>query len=207
MQWIAMITMLIDHIGLVFFPDQEMWRVIGRIAFPIYVYALVQGHFHTSSRPRYMMRLAVIAVISQIPYQLALDPYGLNVVVTLFVGAVILYLLDRSESAILSVILVIAACVVMNDLPFDYGAYGLLLILIFRYASSAWLVPCHIMLNLLFWLLNNWEMQMWSVLPTVVIAYGPEFWKRLESMQVSRWVWRSFYPLHLVLIALARYIM
>ncbi|GAB6926055.1 hypothetical protein JCM10914A_00380 [Paenibacillus sp. JCM 10914] len=204
MQWLAMLTMLIDHVGLVFFPDQEVWRIIGRIAFPIYAYALVQGHRYTSSRPKYMFRLGVIAAISQIPYQLALDPRGLNVVVTLLAGAIVLYLLERSESQLLSWMLVLAACVVMDSLPFDYGAYGLLLILIFRYAHVNWLVPLHLFLNLLFWFLNNWEIQMWSVIPTAILAYGPQIWRRLEAMRVNPWIWRTFYPLHLVVIALLR---
>lgn len=204
MQWIAMLTMLIDHIGLVFFPHQEIWRIIGRIAFPIYVYALVQGHRYTSSRPKYIIRLAVIAVISQIPYQLALEPEGLNVVITLVAGAIVLYVLERSDSQLLSWMVVVAACALMSEFPFDYGAYGLLLILIFRYAQASWLVPLHLVLNLLFWFLNNWELQMWSVIPTAVIAYGPHVWRKLESIRVSRWVWRSFYPLHLLIIALLR---
>ncbi|ANA83236.1 conjugal transfer protein TraX [Paenibacillus glucanolyticus] len=204
MQWIAMLTMLIDHVGLVFFPGQEIWRIIGRIAFPIYVYALVQGHHYTSSRPKYIMRLAIIAAISQIPYQLALDPGGLNVVVTLVAGALVLYVLERSESLFLSTMLVVAACALMSEFPFDYGAYGLLLILIFRYAQASWLVFLHILLNVMFWFLNNWELQMWSVIPTAMIAYGPHLWKKLESIRVSQWVWRSFYPLHLLAIALLR---
>lgn len=204
MQWIAMLTMLIDHVGLVFFPDQELWRIIGRIAFPIYAYALVQGHFHTSSKPKHLLRLAVIAAVSQIPYQLALDPNGLNVVVTLFAGALVLYLLELSKSWVLSAMLVLAACTLMNDLPFDYGAYGMLLILIFRYAKTGWLVPLHLLLNVLFLFLNNWEMQMWSFIPTALIAYGPRLWSRLERVRVSKWVWRSFYPLHLAVIALLR---
>lgn len=204
MQLIAMLTMLIDHVGLVFFPHQETWRIIGRISFPIYAYALVQGHRYTSSRIRYISRLAVIGVVSQIPYQLALDTSGLNVVITLLVGALVLSVLERSDSRLLSWMIVVAACALMSEFPFDYGAYGLLLILIFRYAQASWQVPLHMILNLLFLFLNNWGLQIWSVIPTALIAYGPQVWKKLESIRVSRWIWRSFYPLHLALIAILR---
>ncbi|KOP69201.1 conjugal transfer protein TraX [Bacillus sp. FJAT-18019] len=207
MQWIAMLTMLIDHVGLVFFPHQETWRIIGRISFPIYAYALVQGHYYTSSRTRYIIRLAIIGAISQIPYQLALHINGFNVVITLVAGALVLYILERSDSRLLSWMVVVAACALMSEFPFDYGAYGLLLILIFRYAQASWLVPLHIILNLVFWFLNNWELQIWSVIPTAVIAYGPQIWSKLESVRVSRWIWRSFYPLHLALIAILRVLM
>lgn len=40
MYWLAMLTMLIDHVGLVFFPTDPAWRIAGRLAFPIYAYAL-----------------------------------------------------------------------------------------------------------------------------------------------------------------------
>lgn len=57
-------------------------------------------------------------------------------VVTLVAGALVLYVLERSESLFLSTMLVVAACALMSEFPFDYGAYGLLLILIFRYAQA-----------------------------------------------------------------------
>ena len=202
MQLLAMLTMLIDHVGLVFFSGQEIWRIIGRIAFPLYVYALVQGYVRTSSMPRYMFRLGIIALLSQIPYQLALNPSGLNVVVSLLAGALVLRVLDRSDSQLLSVGIVAAACFVMEQFPFDYGAYGLLLILIFRYAPAHWLVPWHLVLNVLFLFLNGWVLQMWSLLPTILMAYGPFVWKRIESVRVPSLIWRSFYPLHLLFIAM-----
>lgn len=205
MQLLAMLTMLIDHVGLVFFPEQEIWRIIGRIAFPLYVYALVQGYIRTSSRPRYIIRLGVIALLSQIPYQLALDPSGLNVVVTLLAGVLVLLILDRIESLLTSIFIVAGASFIMETVPFDYGAYGLFLILIFRYAPLRKLVSWHFMLNILYLFLNGWVLQMWSLLPTVLFVYGPVIWGRLESIRVRSWVWRSFYPLHLSLLALLQW--
>ncbi|WP_054956424.1 TraX family protein [Paenibacillus dakarensis] len=206
MQLLAMLTMLIDHVGLVFFPDQEIWRIIGRIAFPLYVYALVQGYNRTSSKPRYIIRLSVIALLSQIPYQLALASSGLNVVVSLLAGVIVLLLLDRTESFLISVFIAAGAGFIMEMFPFDYGAYGLILILIFRYAPVHWLVPWHLMLNILYMYLNGWFLQMWSLFPTVLYAYGPAIWRSLERIRVRSWMWRSFYPLHLSLIAVIKWL-
>lgn len=47
MYWLAMLTMLIDHVGLVFFPTDPAWRIAGRLAFPIYAYALYMGYTRT----------------------------------------------------------------------------------------------------------------------------------------------------------------
>lgn len=205
MQLLAMLTMLIDHVGLVFFSEQEIWRIIGRIAFPLYVYALVQGYIRTSSRSRYIMRLGVIALLSQIPYQLALDSSGLNVVVSLLAGVFVLLILDRTESLLVSVLIVAVASFIMDFFPFDYGAYGLLLILIFRYAPVHWLIWWHLLLNILFLFLNGWVLQLWSILPTVVFVYGEVLWRRLELFRVRSWVWRSFYPVHLSLLAILQW--
>lgn len=202
MQWIAMLTMLIDHIGYVFFPDEMLWRTVGRIAFPIYVYALVQGHLHTSNKLRYGIRLFIIALISQVPYQLAFNTTGFNVVGTLLIAVVVLNILDRVSSKILSGAIILLVGIVMQTLPFDYGAYGLILILLFRYLSSHELVFAHVFLNILYLFSNNSILQMYSILPTLIIVYGPLLWARLESVTVRKWVWRSFYPLHLSLIAI-----
>ncbi|MFC7679724.1 TraX family protein [Paenibacillus sp. GCM10028914] len=202
MQVLAMLTMLIDHVGLIFFPEQEIWRIIGRIAFPLYVYALVQGYDRTSSRTRYMFRLGLIAVLSQIPYQMALHSTSFNVVVTLLAGIIVLRALDRINSFYMSALIVGAASLVMELLEFDYGSYGLFLILIFRYVPADKLVMWHFTLNLLYVFLNGWILQMWSLLPSIVFAYGPVIWARLESIRVRSWVWRSFYPLHLLLLAI-----
>lgn len=69
---LAMITMVIDHTGAVLFPDQLYLRLIGRIAFPIYMWLLVMGFYYTSSRKKYMLRMAVLAVLSEAPFDLAL---------------------------------------------------------------------------------------------------------------------------------------
>lgn len=206
MQLLAMLTMLIDHVGLVFFPEQELWRIIGRVSFPLYVYALVQGYERTTSRSRYLYRLGAIAMVSQVPYQLVLNPDGLNVVASLLAGALVLQMLECSGSFLMSGVIVSTAGMVMELLPFDYGAYGLLLVVIFRYACSHMLVLWHMMLNVLFHFLNGWDLQMWSLFPTLMIAYGPWIAHRLENTRVSPWIWRSFYPLHLTVIAAVQWL-
>jgi hypothetical protein len=204
MQLIAMITMLIDHVGLIFFPQEMGWRYIGRIAFPIYCYGLVQGHLHTSSRPIYLLRLLLIALISQVPYSMAINPEGLNVVVTLLLAAVILVILDKLPSPWLALPVVAAASVFMDYYPLDYGAYGLLLVLIFRYTKSYWMVLAHLALNIFYLFYSGWLVQMASILVTLIIAGGPALWQQLEGRRIPRWAWWSFYPTHLAVLAIIK---
>ena len=58
--------MTLDHIGLYFFPNQILFRIIGRIAMPIFVFTLAECFIHTKSRQKYFMRLGMLGVISEI---------------------------------------------------------------------------------------------------------------------------------------------
>lgn len=71
---VACVTMLIDHIGYVFFPDYIFLRIIGRIAFPIFAYCLVIGFIYTKNVKKYAVRLLLFAVISQPFYTLLFFP-------------------------------------------------------------------------------------------------------------------------------------
>ncbi|MFB0844092.1 TraX family protein [Paenibacillus oleatilyticus] len=201
MQLIAMITMLADHIGAVFFEDQEIWRVIGRIAFPIYAYGIVLGYRHTRDLKSYMKRLLILAVLSQAPYMLALGKMGVNAVGTLLVCVAVLYVMEhRKKSVWLPV--AVASVVVMEALSFDYGLYGLLLVLIYRYTNSHTMVVGHFILNVLFLALKGWLLGAYSIIATIGIAYAPALYGQFERRSVPGWLWRSFYPAHLAVLAL-----
>jgi hypothetical protein len=234
-QILAMLTMLIDHIGLMFFPQEAIWRIIGRISFPLYVYALVLGQIHTRSKRRYALRLLFIALISQVPYQLAIGVLRPNVVFTLLAGLLLIELTERwmKRFPVLVTVCLAASCIAAELLNLDYGAYGILLILIFKFApllpaafsaetpspgitasvsstapaistGGTALVVCHFMLNLAFLYWNS-ILQLFSLVPTLLIVYAPTFWAAIERIHLSnRWIWRSFYPAHLALLFLIK---
>jgi len=204
MQWIAMITMLIDHIGAVFFPHIIELRIIGRIAFPIYAFAVYIGYKHTRDVRKYIWRLFWIAVISQVPFMAAFNHYSLNVVWTLWSALLVLFVIDKLPSRLLSIPIAIGAGWFMEISQMDYGMYGLLLVLLFRYFQGPVLVVAHVVLNALYLLLHNSSVQMYSVLATAGIAIA-QYYQAGFRMKGPRWVWRYFYPAHLAIIAIIRW--
>ena len=64
-QCVAALTMLIDHIGAVFFPAVMGFRAIGRLSFPLFAFGIAQGVAYTSDFRKYFIRILIAAVISQ----------------------------------------------------------------------------------------------------------------------------------------------
>lgn len=134
---IAIITMLIDHIGAVLFPGEMVFRYIGRIAFPIFIFLLVEGFYHTRDVRKYEIRMLIFALISEIPFDLAFsgtafERYYQNVFFTLVIGLVMMDLMKRWEGISWKQVCVLIACLVLAELLCtDYGAAGILLIFTF----------------------------------------------------------------------------
>lgn len=76
---IAMLFMLMDHLWATLLPAQEWLTCVGRIAFPIFAFMSVEGYFHTHNFKKYLLRMLVFAVISEIPFDLM---YGGNMVLS-----------------------------------------------------------------------------------------------------------------------------
>lgn len=148
LKWIAVLTMVIDHVGAILFPDQIWMRVIGRVAFPIYAYCLAEGFRYTSDYRRYLGRLALFAILSEIPFDLAF--YGVpfsfahqNVFFTLTLGLILLWVLERCREQLLLCAGAFAVlCFLAQALHMDYGAGGLLMVFAFYLAqqgASPWI--------------------------------------------------------------------
>lgn len=156
---IAVITMTIDHVGAVFgtvnddgiLPEgtYTLLRTIGRLAFPIFCYLLVDGFFYTRNLKKYILRLACFAILSQYPYSLAIHKnisfYFLNIFFTLTLGMIVIAAIhyciyrlqacDTTQQIVLlpGIAITLSAFWVADNFNMSYGIYGIMLILIFYF--------------------------------------------------------------------------
>lgn len=141
---VACVCMLLDHVGFCFagrYPFLAPLRWIGRIAFPLYVFLIVNGFRHTSNRLRYALRLALFAVISQVPFALMSHPKEmlgtLNVFVTLLLALLTVWATDAMRKRRVVKYLCFLPTVAVYAVYYfglirsDYGAKGVLLAMTF----------------------------------------------------------------------------
>lgn len=105
LKFIAILGMTMDHAGIVFGDYIPLWAKIslfalGGLTFPTMAFLLVEGYRHTSNFKRYALRLLLFALISQAPFMWAMHSPGLNVMFTLLLGLITLYLYDHMKSRI-----------------------------------------------------------------------------------------------------------
>lgn len=205
---IALLTMIIDHYGAIFQPNIIIFRIIGRLAFPIYCFLLVEGYHHTSNVKKYAQRLLIFALISEIPFDLAF--YGKigfvhqNIFFTLLIGLSAIYFIDNKDGKYKfdSTLVIIAAAVLATILKTDYLFIGIIYILSFYFTRNqpkkkrlAIVAVIMILTNLS----AGW-LQQFSVLALMAVyLYNNEQGVKNKLLQMSFYI---AYPLHLLIFYL-----
>ncbi|MBQ8185806.1 MAG: hypothetical protein IJ037_02930 [Clostridia bacterium] len=97
---IAAVTMFIDHMGLILFPGQMIFRVIGRLAFPIYAYCIAEGFRYTRNRWHYFLRIFILGAVCQIVYAFVDDHLLLGILISFSIAIVIMALCDGVKACL-----------------------------------------------------------------------------------------------------------
>lgn len=211
LKWIALISMFCSHIYVAILlnigrEDLIIWNIIGRIAFPIYCFLLVEGCHYTHNRAGYLFRLFVFAVLSEIPFDMAICGKFITleyqkVYFTLFIGLVVLCFLKEEKSFLIRIIGVITAGVIAELLHTDYGAFGILMIVCFgllREKKEENLIV-HIGNQIL--LGNFWFGAIQSYASFAAI---PLYFYNGTRGKAMKWFFYYAYPVHLCLLGLIR---
>ncbi|MBE6899062.1 MAG: conjugal transfer protein TraX [Ruminococcaceae bacterium] len=141
---LAMALMLCDHMWATVVPGNDWLTVIGRIAFPIFAFMTVEGFFHTKNLKKYVKRLFVFALISEIPFNLVAGgsffyPLHQNVLWTFLIGVGLMKINENAKDKKLSVRILTAAITaamgfLLGILSFcDYHYAGIFTVLVFYF--------------------------------------------------------------------------
>lgn len=90
-------AMLVDHVGLMFFPEITLLRILGRLAFPIFAFMIAQGCAHTGNKERYFLRVFTLAAVCQIVYYLAEGSTYFSILVTFCCGIFMVFALQNMK--------------------------------------------------------------------------------------------------------------
>lgn len=214
---IALVSMLIDHIGaslitiqLGIHYSEPLYRIfvvmryfIGRLAFPIYCFLLVEGFQKTGNRSKYAGRLFLFALISEVPFDLAFNrcavyPEHQNVFFTLWAGLLVIWGMEEMERRISSlwlrwsgyVVIVAAGAFLAEVFAFDYGAKGILPIVVlylFRENKVGQMIAGFVAFL--------WEYTASAAFVLVALYNGKRGMK-------LKYVFYAFYPVHLLILYL-----
>lgn len=211
---IAIIGMTLDHIGIIFndhlsLPAETALYALGGLTFPIMAYLLVQGYHHTSNFKRYALRLFVFALVTQIPYSLFLENRG-NVLFTILIGLLMLYLYDHMERKWL--FWIIFAIVSLTTVFLDWGLMGVPMVMLYSRLKGKWsklvipiLIPIGLMLAMFASALSVGRPL--SALPQLLYALiGCTLTVPLlasyngERGRPAKYLFYAYYPLHILVI-------
>lgn len=143
---LAMALMLCDHMWATVLPDIGWISNLGRLAFPIFAFQIVEGFYQTHDRKKYIRRMLVFALISEIPFDLMTSgvwfyPFHQNVMVTFLIGLLMLSWMERVRGTLWKYLLVSAICaalsIVLGSIVMaDYFQFGLLTVLLFYWTRN-----------------------------------------------------------------------
>ena len=215
---IAMACMFIDHAGIMIFPEQVWMRCVGRIAFPIFAFQIAEGYQHTSDFRAYIRRLFLLAILSEIPYNLIhgsiLYPQGQNVLFTFCISLVVIRVVDLhwQEHRVRQLLYLVGAPLagfVLGDLFFvDYSGYGVLLVVcfwVFGKNGFGWILQLLAMIYINYRMSIHMPIQAFAVLAMLpIMMYNGKKGGGGKSFQYAVYV---FYPAHVLLLAIIAFAM
>lgn len=217
---LAMVIMLIDHtasfllryyppatkalfqIGTTPYSLYRIMRDVGRAAFPIFCFLLVEGFLHTHNRFKYGRNLLIFACISEIPWNFAqngslLFPEKQNVFFTLFLGYLAFCLVEQFEqNQTLQLLCILALLAVSYFLKADYGYRGYVFLLIMYFLHSH--KPAQAVIGSC-WLLYEWK--------ACFAFLSLNMYNGKRGFIQGKWAkyfFYAFYPLHIAILVILR---
>lgn len=215
---LALMCMCVDHIGLALFPSSGVFRCVGRLAFPLYCFLLTQGYLHTRDLRAYARRLLLLALLSEVPFDLLIfgrvsSGVEQNVLFSLLLCLIALYAADSLRGRPASAALVLVTiCMAAMSARVSFGWLGITLCLCFYYlkdhppamaAGAAGLLLLYSVSLFFSGVDRGWVLISLCALPSVLVllAYNGRRGFRHPALT---FLFYAAYPLHLALLVLLR---
>ena len=226
---LAMAFMLCDHIWATLVAGQDWLTCVGRLAFPIFAFLLVEGFFHTRDLRRYVLRLLLLALLSEIPFDLMYAgtpffPFHQNVIWTFLIALFCMWVIERAKgrgslwlTALAAAGMSLAGWLAGTIAMVDYYGAGVLTVLVFYLfrggrwwqrlgqAAGMFWINCGLLAGLML------QVQVLGVTVEfpqqgfALLALVPIWLYRGRQGYHSRWVQTVcylFYPVHILVLAM-----
>lgn len=211
---IAAASMLIDHMGLLLFPQHGIMRILGRLAFPLYAFCIAEGFYYTRDKKRYFLQIFILGIVCQAAYFIADGSMYLGVLIAFSMSILLMWALDGVKKAhaakdgtmkaaaifVLSLAAVAALC---HFMTVDYGFVGILLPVLAFASGKKWVrlglfslglvVLCAVIYSS-----GRLDVQWWALvaLPLLALYNGKPGKYRMK------YFFYVFYPAHLAVLYL-----
>jgi len=230
---LAMIFMLCDHLWATIIPGNDWLTCIGRLTFPIFAFLIVEGYFHTHNLKKYIKRLLIFAILSEIPFNYVMGsnwfyPIHQNVLWTFLLSIGLIHLNEiakKKNNPFIRIITGIGTILLANILGIilfvDYYNAGVLMVLVFYFLRGRkwwnyvgqFLLMYYINIEMLSGFAYELELfgqthyfvrQGFALLALIPIWLycGNEGYKS----KVLQYIYYGFYPVHLLILAILRFL-
>ena len=207
---IAVVSMTIDHIGYIFFPNQIWLRILGRLAFPIFAYMIAEGCFYTRNKKRYLFLVAAIGVLCQAAEVIFQNSWELNIMFTLALSILLIFLLQwaKGRKEILRwgvFIFALAACAFLDfgltklcpGFRIDYGFFGILMAVVIyiapkKYQKLGLMMICLILMTII----RRTPLQWWALFAVIPLL----FYNGKPGKYRMKYFFYLYYPVHLAIL-------
>ena len=208
---LALIAMTCDHVGYQVFPQYEILRWIGRLAFPIFAYMIAEGAKHTKNRLRYFLQMFGLGLLCQAVYFFAMNSLYQCILITFSFSIILIYALDHARKknnpdawilfalvflTVFFLVEILPLLLIKTDYAVDYGIWGVLTpVFVYLGANKIYkLLFAAVPLAFLSVIFTGYQ---W-------ISFGALLLLALYNGKRGKWKMKNlfyvYYPLHLVII-------
>ena len=228
----AMIFMLCDHLWGTIVQGNDWLTCIGRLTFPIYAFMIVEGYFHTKNLKKYVGRLLIFAILSEIPFNLAMGsrffyPIHQNVLWTFLISIGLIHWNEKTkEKKLWKRILVGFASILIGSIVgiitfVDYYHAGILMVLVFYFFRHKkwwcyfgqficmWYINCDMLGGLQYEMNILGQTYFISRQGFALLALIP-IWlyngKQGYHSKTLQFIYYAFYPVHLLILGILKFL-